>query len=268
MFTKSLLFPTHLLLPQLADPTRRYILPLRFFDCFENANQAIAIIQTETGTLVSVPPKQGDFVSAVSAEDLVSIETETVLHWNSQTWPFESNPDQHSSHLLDLTRGNSIVVRSMLAAATIFVALVWLFLPVFVAVVVWLISEYQRFGGFDFFLFQPAISGVMLLPIVLCLALVLMRTFTSAVSSLKLQSAPLKIHLRPEGVHLSNDNFDSWIRATAIKEVIADHTQAGWVVVETDEQVALAKGFFGNEAEFERFRAGVSKLAITKGAAS
>lgn len=262
MFSKSLVFPNHLLLPQAADPTRRHVIPLRFFGSFEDAIGAIRIVQNEIGCSRYSAPKEADFVASVSSEELSAIDTDAAETWNDQHWPFPSNVNRHSCHSLDLTKGKGSLGLASLTSVTLSAQLAWFFLPMFAGVLVWLVKEHQRFGGFDFIYFQTFETWLFLAPIVVCLGVVLTSACVILVAALRMNSTPLEVSIRAEGLHISNAHFDSWIPAHGVMDVAHFKKKTRIVLRESGDPFDLLSGYFIDHAAFVNFNVALSELGF------
>lgn len=260
MVSNAMIFPTHLLLPQVVDNSRRIVLPWRFFASYQEIRQTIDILHAKVGVLVNRPPLEDEFEASVDRESLSEIDVAAPITWDAIHWPFPSTREDETSFVLDLTRGRSPALTALRFTLTIALVLAWIFLPVLIGLFLWLTTQYQQFGGWSFIYDQPAIAAIGLVPSVLLVAFAVYRSFIGARAAVKFQATPLQLCLRPEGLHLSKESVDSWSQWTAIRQVIAEPKYAGWISAESGEKLRFPVACFSSPEDFERLKSALLRL--------
>lgn len=264
-FGSAFVFNSHLLLPLAADSTHRIVLPFRFFATPADVKQSLDMVGEHVGMLINDPPKEHEMAEQVQS---TGIETQThsvqaTLSWDANDWPFDSNNEAEQDFDIDLTAGQKSAKFAMLAMFGVFIFMVWYFLPVWAAVIGWLLSNYLSNGDWTFLLDQIAGTAIVVGPAAFILIFFLYSAIAATIQIRRAQSQPFSIRLRPEGIHLTHENFQSWFRWSAVEQVLVEDDAAGWRVKENKDEVKFPSTCFTNESEFERFQKALENFGPT-----
>ena len=255
-FTAPFVFPSHLMLPLVTDPSHRVILPVRFFSSAEDVRHVCQFLSEKLGLLVNLPADEKRLAEGVGqADPPVRIDVEQARRWSDENWPFESDIEQQFDWTVDLTANETSRWFAFKVAMVILLFMLWYVLPVWVATAAWLLNNYLFFGDWNFLIEQIGSTAIVLGPAGFIFCFFMYSAIRSAIQTRHIQSQPLAIRMRTSGIHLSQPAFDSWFAWTAVKSVITEEKSAGWVAVESLDEVRFPPGCFDSQESFESFKA-------------
>ncbi|MCP4890428.1 MAG: hypothetical protein GY904_28000 [Planctomycetaceae bacterium] len=261
VFGPALLIDRHLLLPTAANTTYRTVLPIRFFLSPIDAKQGIDLVDHQCGYQIKQPPSDNKLPELVQSEGYESAphRIDETMAWDATNWPFESSGEDEQVFSLEPSARQKHVyllrgVRNILLYG------LWYFLPIWGTTVGWLLLMSDSTSNWSFLLDQKTVTALVVLPAILCLTFF---TFNAAFQISKIrqsQSQTLLIQIRQAGIHLSNANFESWFRWSAVDKVISRKNEAGWIPARTKEETAFTRFWFESEQDFQRFKTALAQL--------
>jgi len=255
-FGSAFAFDSHLLLPMAADSTHRIVLPYRFFAAPADVKQSLETVNEKVGLMVNGPPKDPNLADQIESTENPSevYRVEETLAWDSDNWPFASSGEDQQDFSVDLTAGQKNWKFSLMAMFGVLLFMVWYFLPVWVAVAGWLLSNFLWTGEWAFLLDQIAATAIVVGPAAFILVFFLYSAAAATVQIRRVQTQPFSIRMRSEGIHLSHENFQSWFRWAAVEQVLVEEATAGWQVKENKDEVRFPAACFESDEEFQRFQ--------------
>ncbi|MEM8668899.1 MAG: hypothetical protein AAGG48_15370 [Planctomycetota bacterium] len=261
-FSAGFLFRRHLVLPISPDSTHRIVLPFRFFREPAELRQCIEIVGQKNGFLVNSPPNDDRLGYEVQVSDTVtpSLDFGTALSWDSQQWPFGSTEEDRIEFTVDLSGGQRGWRFSLLSFFGVLLFAVLYFLPIWVASLGWLISFYRATGNWSFLFDEIAATAIVVGPAAFILSFFIFNAVATMVRFGRVQSFPMSIYLRSDGVHLSHENFDSWFRWASVERVLVDSANAGWVIASNKDEARFPASCFESPEDFERFQTALQEF--------
>ncbi len=265
-FDRCLVFPTHILMPLVADATRRMVVPYRFFSSAEDARHACRFLQEKVGLLLDQPPSDADLAELVAqAEASRQLNVKQARQWNKDDWPFESDSEPQLSGsqfdwAINLTADQTVPRIAFKAATAILLIMLYYFLPVWIATAAWLINDYLFFGDWGFIRDRPWSSMLVLGPAGFLIVYFIYIAVGSIVRSRTIHAQGMDVRMRSAGIHLSHATFESWFPWSETADVIVEADRAGWIAKESMDEIQFTKNCFESEDRFEEFKAMLQKL--------
>lgn len=261
VFGPALLFNRHLLLPTAANTTHRTVLPIRFFSSPIDAKQAIVLVDHQCGYQIKQPPSDNKLPELIQSEgyELAPHCIDETMVWDTTNWPFESSGEDEQVFSLEPSarQKHAYMLRG---ARNILLYGLWYFLPIWGTTVGWLLVMSNSTGSWSLLLDQKVISSLVVLPAILCLTFFTFNAASQISRIRQSQSQTLLIQIRQAGIHLSNVNFESWFRWSAVDNVIGRKNEAGWILAKTKEGTAFTRSWFESEQDFQRFKTAKQSL--------
>jgi hypothetical protein len=115
-------------------------------------------------------------------------------------------------------------------------------------------------GSWSLLLDEKTVTALVVLPAILCLTFFTCNAASQTSKIRQSQSQTVLIQIRQAGIHLSNANFESWFRWSAVDKVISRKNEAGWILAKTKEGTAFTRSWFESEQDFQRFKTSLAQL--------
>lgn len=263
-FASPLLFKTHLVIPLGSNQLHRLVLPWRFFRSPADAKQACELVRQRCHVLVNGAPKHDKIWNQqCPINSFPVLDADTAMAWDHNDWPFESDANTQSDHVLELRGGQSSSRFAILTAASVSIIFAWYFLPVWLAVAGWLLQNFRINGDWDFVLNFPEASLIVFGPCLLLTAFFIYTAGRSVFKVHEIQSQTILIRIRDRGIHLAHPAFKSWVMRESIDRTATNELQAGWVQRITQDEVQFPKECFDSPEAFEQFCSALDELMAT-----
>ena len=258
-FSHAYVFPTHLTLPIANMPSRRFVLPWRFFGSPREALDVHKFIKGKVGLTVDAPPAETPLLGMTREENgRPTISLDEAESWNEENWPREVQPVNSEP-----TEGIGFDAKLPAAPQTNrFVAFLGLllwphlsFLPAWTVLAI--LMTLSTFDVIDSPL-ENVFVGLFAVGYTLYWAYISTKAFLQA----DLQATQsIRLVVRYSGVYFSMSTFQSWFGWETVENIVIGDEAAGWTAEETQEDVLWRAAWFDDESTFQRFAEALRKFS-------
>ncbi|NND97095.1 MAG: hypothetical protein HKN47_07190, partial [Pirellulaceae bacterium] len=265
-FASGIVFPTHLFLPIVTDHTRRIILPWRFFSSPSDVRQVCEFVHEHSGTTANHPPDDQALGELFENQQLEGrqqgrrMDFERSQQWNQDEWPYACDSSEQYECAIDLSLGQSLAKYLTLTSLFVLPMGIWLFLPIWVAAIGWIITNYQFFGDWNFLVSRPWSTAFAVIPVVGLMAVFIGGAMQSVIRYRSLQTQPMMIRIRQAGIYIAGKTFESWMSWAAIDDVLLGDKAAGWILAESGDEIGLPAKCFSSQSDFQGFQDALLRL--------
>ncbi|MGB7346166.1 MAG: hypothetical protein WBD20_18250 [Pirellulaceae bacterium] len=262
-FGRSHIFPQHLVLIVAADSNRRFVIPWRFFASPAEVRQVCQHVADRLGVSANQPPTDKELAEIFQQRELEPLDPEPIwpiadpCRFDKDHWPHvNKNNDVDAADQfdceVDLSGDLSLWKYTGIASALIAAYLLWVFLPIWIAVATWLALNYQHFGNWSFLVQRRWSSVVVLVPVVGLLYVFLKAAVDSLLQNRSRQSQRLTMRIRRSGIHFAGPTFETWFATAAFSKWNVNENSVGWTLKETGEEILIPASCFKDATEFKR----------------